>query len=121
MAAADAFHIAQNQPFVDGNKRTGLTAALVFLDLVPRALRGDHRRPWQLRGEVDRRRHVAEPAHALDPGRSSHHGGEAKLKDSSRRSMAAPAAPALHRRVDRAGLLYLKQTGTGAMGWIRVA
>lgn len=28
-----AFHIAQNQPFVDGNKRTGLLAAIVFLDL----------------------------------------------------------------------------------------
>jgi death on curing protein len=33
MAAAYAFHIAQNQPFVDGNKRTGLLAAIVFLDL----------------------------------------------------------------------------------------
>lgn len=33
MAAAYAFHLAQNQPFVDGNKRTGLVAALVFLDL----------------------------------------------------------------------------------------
>ena len=33
MAAAYAFHIAQNQPFLDGNKRTGLAAALVFLDL----------------------------------------------------------------------------------------
>lgn len=33
MAAAYAFHIAQNQPFLDGNKRTGLVAALVFLDL----------------------------------------------------------------------------------------
>jgi death on curing protein len=33
MAAAYAFHIAENQPFVDGNKRTGLLAALVFLDL----------------------------------------------------------------------------------------
>ena len=33
MAAAYAFHIAQNQPFVDGNKRTGLLTALVFLDL----------------------------------------------------------------------------------------
>jgi death-on-curing protein len=33
MAAAYAFHVAQNQPFVDGNKRTGLAAALVFLDL----------------------------------------------------------------------------------------
>ena len=31
MAAAYAFHIAQNQPFVDGNKRTGLGAALAFL------------------------------------------------------------------------------------------
>jgi len=33
MAAAYAFHIAQNQPFVDGNKRAGLLSALVFLDL----------------------------------------------------------------------------------------
>lgn len=33
MAAAYAFHIAQDQPFVDGNKRTGLLAAIVFLDL----------------------------------------------------------------------------------------
>jgi death-on-curing protein len=33
MAVAYAFHIAQNQPFLDGNKRTGLVAALVFLDL----------------------------------------------------------------------------------------
>ena len=32
MAAAYAFHIAQNQPFVDGNKRTALASALVFLD-----------------------------------------------------------------------------------------
>ncbi len=33
IAAAYAFHIAQNQPFIDGNKRTGLAAALVFLVL----------------------------------------------------------------------------------------
>lgn len=31
MAAAYAFHIAQNQPFLDGNKRAGLNACLVFL------------------------------------------------------------------------------------------
>jgi len=31
MAAAYLFHIAQNHPFVDGNKRTGAVAALVFL------------------------------------------------------------------------------------------
>jgi death on curing protein len=33
MAAAYAFHIAESQPFVDGNKRAGLGAALVFLRL----------------------------------------------------------------------------------------
>lgn len=30
MAAAYAFHVAENQPLLDGNKRTGLGAALVF-------------------------------------------------------------------------------------------
>ena len=33
MAAAYLFHLVMNHPFVDGNKRTGLTSALVFLDL----------------------------------------------------------------------------------------
>jgi death-on-curing protein len=33
MAAAYAFHLCQNHPFVDGNKRVALAAALVFLDL----------------------------------------------------------------------------------------
>ena len=33
MAAAYAFHLAENQAFVDGNKRTALNAALVFLGL----------------------------------------------------------------------------------------
>ena len=32
MAAAYAFHIAENQPFVDGNKRTALDCALTFLE-----------------------------------------------------------------------------------------
>lgn len=32
IAAAYAFHIAQNQPFIDGNKRTGMAAALTFLE-----------------------------------------------------------------------------------------
>lgn len=31
MAAAYLFHVARNHPFVDGNKRTALAAALVFL------------------------------------------------------------------------------------------
>ena len=33
MAAAYMFHIIQNHPFADGNKRTGAVAALVFLAL----------------------------------------------------------------------------------------
>jgi len=33
MAAAYVFHIVGNHPFLDGNKRTGVAAALVFLDL----------------------------------------------------------------------------------------
>ena len=33
MAAAYLYHIVRNHPFLDGNKRTGLAAALVFLDL----------------------------------------------------------------------------------------
>jgi death-on-curing protein len=37
MAAAYLFHIARNHPFVDGNKRTALMSALVFLGL------NDHR------------------------------------------------------------------------------
>ena len=33
MAAAYLFHIVRNHPFVDGNKRTGAAAALVFLEM----------------------------------------------------------------------------------------
>lgn len=33
IAAAYAFHIAQNQSFIDGNKRTAMGAALTFLNL----------------------------------------------------------------------------------------
>ncbi len=33
MAAAYLFHITQNHPFVDGNKRTGTVAAVVFLEM----------------------------------------------------------------------------------------
>ena len=32
MAAAYAYHIIKNHPFVDGNKRTGLMTMLVFLE-----------------------------------------------------------------------------------------
>ncbi len=33
MASAYLFHIFRNHPFVDGNKRTALVCALVFLDM----------------------------------------------------------------------------------------
>ena len=33
MAAAYAYHLSQNHPFIDGNKRTALACALVFLAL----------------------------------------------------------------------------------------
>ena len=33
MAAAYAFHICQNHPFIDGNKRAALASALVFLEM----------------------------------------------------------------------------------------
>jgi death-on-curing protein len=32
-ASAYIFHISQNHPFIDGNKRTALATGLVFLDL----------------------------------------------------------------------------------------
>ena len=33
MAGAYLFHIVENHPFIDGNKRAGMLAALVFLDV----------------------------------------------------------------------------------------
>lgn len=33
MAAAYLFHIVQNHPFIDGNKRSGAVAALLFREL----------------------------------------------------------------------------------------
>ena len=33
MAAAYLFHLVENHPFIDGNKRTGAMAAIVFLDV----------------------------------------------------------------------------------------
>ncbi len=38
MAAALAYSLAQNHPFVDGNKRAACTAALIFLELNGHAL-----------------------------------------------------------------------------------
>ncbi len=33
MAAAYLFHIVQNHPFIDGNKRTGTVATIIFLSM----------------------------------------------------------------------------------------
>ena len=41
MAAAYLFHIARNHPFFDGNKRTALMSALVFLGLNGQRLEAD--------------------------------------------------------------------------------
>jgi death-on-curing protein len=39
MASAYAFHLCQNHPFLDGNKRTALACALIFLELNGLSLR----------------------------------------------------------------------------------
>ena len=44
MAAAYCFHIAQAQAFLDGNKRTGAAAAIVFLDANGYPIKGDSMR-----------------------------------------------------------------------------
>lgn len=41
MAAAYLFHIVMNHPFVDGNKRTGAAAAVVFLGINDIAMTAD--------------------------------------------------------------------------------
>ena len=41
MAAAYLFHIVQNHPFLDGNKRTGAAAAIIFLALNGVEVRAD--------------------------------------------------------------------------------
>jgi len=42
MAAAYLFHIVANHPFVDGNKRTGASTALVFLQINDFKLASSH-------------------------------------------------------------------------------
>jgi death-on-curing protein len=59
MAAAYLFHLARNHPFVDGNKRTALMCALVFLGLNGQRLRADPNDLYSLvdgaaAGEVDK-------------------------------------------------------------------
>ncbi len=42
MAAAHAYHLCQDHPFLDGNKRTALACALVFLELNGISVRDPH-------------------------------------------------------------------------------
>jgi len=61
MAAAYMFHIVQNHPFVDGNKRTGAAAALVFLEMNDVEIEADEDDLVELvlavaQGEADKRR-----------------------------------------------------------------
>ena len=51
-AAAYAFHICQNHPFVDGNKRTALASALVFLSLNGMELEDPNEELYQLMVDV---------------------------------------------------------------------
>ena len=48
MAAAYLFHIVKNHAFLDGNKRTALVAALVFLDINGVSLDRDDDRLYEL-------------------------------------------------------------------------
>ncbi|MBX3359311.1 MAG: type II toxin-antitoxin system death-on-curing family toxin [Phycisphaeraceae bacterium] len=61
MAAAYLFHIVQNHPFVDGNKRTGTVAAIVFLDVNGVEIDADNDELAEMvlavaRGEIDKNR-----------------------------------------------------------------
>ena len=59
MAAAYFYHIIQNHPFVDGNKRTGAAAAIIFLIMNGIEVRADEDGLVELalgvaRGKVDK-------------------------------------------------------------------
>lgn len=41
MAAAYLYHLVMNHPFVDGNKRVGLEASLIFLEINDKNLNAD--------------------------------------------------------------------------------
>ncbi|CAN5275620.1 type II toxin-antitoxin system death-on-curing family toxin [soil metagenome] len=48
MAAAYLFHLIKNHPFIDGNKRTALGCALVFLDLNDIEINADEEGLYQM-------------------------------------------------------------------------
>lgn len=66
MAAAYAFHISRNHPFIDGNKRTALAAALVFLELNGISISDPEERLYEaMLGVVSDRMNKAEFAEVL--------------------------------------------------------
>ena len=59
MAAAYLYHIVQNHPFIDGNKRTGAAAAIIFLAMNDVEIEADEEGLVELtlvvaRGEADK-------------------------------------------------------------------
>ena len=69
IAAAYAFHIAQAQAFLDGNKRAAVTAALTFLRVNGIAVKGDQEDLYQAMIDVANRKigrtEVAEVLHNI--------------------------------------------------------
>lgn len=74
MAAAYLYHIAGNHPFIDGNKRTALLAALVFLDLNGISLEQDSEQLYELtmgiaEGSIDKARATEQLARIVGSAR----------------------------------------------------
>ena len=65
MAAAYGFHIAEAQAFLDGNKRTGLDAALTFLALNGYRVEDPERALFEAMVEMGNRRRTKEQLAAL--------------------------------------------------------
>lgn len=71
MAAAYLFHLVQNHPFIDGNKRVGTVAALVFLDMNGWEVAFDDDQLAAFVFEVARGKHDKQAIAAFLRGRSS--------------------------------------------------
>ena len=73
MAAAYAYHIAENQPFVDGNKRTALDAALTFLELNGISIRDPKHKLYDAMIDIAKRRLTKEGLEALFKSMGNRH------------------------------------------------
>lgn len=97
MAAAYLFHLCSNHPFVDGNKRVGLGAALVFIEVNGHTVRATDAELERLTLEVARGAMSKDAVTAFFKSRLKRLG--------SRRSTAAakPAKPKRRKGEDRRG------------------